>query len=73
MHPQNKHWHIRPAECQCYIQDNVFKNGPSEICGRQPLEISSDISLHHLVHSWILYPYNHRTIKLTIVVHIIVS
>ena len=25
-------------EYPTYIQDKVFKNGPSELCGRQPLE-----------------------------------
>ena len=33
------------------IWDKVFKNGPSKICGRQPV-----FHKFHLVHSWILCP-----------------
>ena len=32
------------------IWDKVFKNGPSKICGKQPLK------KFYLVHSWILFP-----------------
>ena len=51
----------------CFIWDKVFKNGPSDICGRQPLKNLKSRPYHfrflkavfhkfYLVHSWILCP-----------------
>ena len=44
-----------------YNCDKVFQNGPSKICGRQPLKNLKEYSLpkaliHYLIHSWILSP-----------------
>ena len=43
---------------QQYIWDKVFKNGPSKICGRQPLKSFLKAVFHkfYLVQSWILCP-----------------
>ena len=54
--------------------DKVFKNGPSEICGRKPLKNLKGYGLlkvyfhkFHLVHSWILWPkwhFNRPTLQI---------
>ena len=48
--------------CLYYIWDKVFKNGPNEICGRQPLKnlswnfLKAVFHKFYLVHSLILWP-----------------